>query len=777
MAVEIDDATTSALSDDALGSSKSSKVYYHLEVDGVDARWGVRSVQLKEQLGGLYECLVQAACDPAPTARELLDAQVHLHIERGASSRTIHGIVRHARVDTGLEGPSAGLVIVPAMWLLGQNVRSRVFTDTTIPDLVEAIYKERLGGTGRTIRNDLTRSYPSHELLVQYRESDRAFIYRRLEQEGIFTYFVHDGDHEVLVLADSNANLAELGEPATWIRGAGVASGEGVLDAAHHEQVGSTDVVVARYDWTEPTSAAVAQRVDRARRRPPLEVYSHDEPVSLHGYDQGERRYREDDADVQARMLSERLDLARQRWELVTTLVAVRPGQVLELVDYPETSMNGRYVVVGVAANGSATEGSSGVYQNSLSVIPEDLPFRPARRAPTPAISGIELAVVVGPSGEEIHTDEHGRVRIRFPWDRENVASDPDQCSCWLRVVQPWAGPGFGVLFVPRIGMEVAVSFMGGDPDRPIIMGCIYNGDNRVPTPPLPDRKTQSVIRTKSSVQSDGWNELRFEDEAGREEIYIHAQRDMRQEILHDREVDVGNDERIHIHHDRRFEVDGRERVEVHGRRRKIQHAPEEQTFHSSLTTTHLGDHTTTQDFGTIYHERINGLHSTVYTAGDAEAWEHVVAYNTGLGVRTVLNETSGSVTEIHGTNPFQVWSPGNESFMTLSPTLGLVGIMATQKIGLRTTDESARVRITPGNVDVDCDQHRVAANAEVDLRVGDSSITISNGSISLRSGGSIITIAPTGISIMAAMVSAVCTTSFSVMGPVVTRLGKPTWD
>jgi type VI secretion system secreted protein VgrG len=153
----------------------------------------VRHVDFEEHLGRRYVCSIVAACDRAPSPRELLEQEVHLHIERGAAQRTIHGIVRQADVFKEAEGASVTLEVVPALWLLSQNVRSRVFTDKSVPEVVKTIYEERLGGSQRTIRDELTRSYPTHEILVQYRESDLNFIQRRLEEEGIFFYFAHDG--------------------------------------------------------------------------------------------------------------------------------------------------------------------------------------------------------------------------------------------------------------------------------------------------------------------------------------------------------------------------------------------------------------------------------------------------------------------------------------------------------------------------------------------------------------------------------------------------------
>ena len=286
-------------------------------------------------------------------------------------------------------------------------------------------------------------------------------------------------------------------------------------EATRREDLGATDVVLQQFDWTRPKEPARAEKTGRGQTRPPLEIYDHEGVAVLHRYSSEDRHYRENDAAEQARMRAEELDLGRRSWALETTAVGVRAGQLLEIVGCPD-EMDGRYVVVNVVGSGSATEGSSGTYQNTLGVVPYDVPFRPARSTPRPVVAGLESAIVVGPAGQEIHTDEHGRVRIRFPWDREHGDGEPSLSSCWIRVVQAWAGAGFGALFLPRIGMEVAVSFMGGDPDRPIVIGCLYNGPNVVPTDaPASEARVDYVW--------DGDALLHEASSAGPRVAYVHA--------------------------------------------------------------------------------------------------------------------------------------------------------------------------------------------------------------------------------------------------------------
>ncbi len=292
------------------------------------------------------------------------------------------------------------------------------------------------------------------------------------------------------------------------------------------------------------------------------------------------RQYGANTATTQVRLRAELLDLASQRWGMESTVTTAQPGFLLELSGAPDGALDGQYLIVECDSSGAATEGSRGSWENTLAVVPASMPYRPPRRAKRPTIHGFESATVVGPSGEEIYTDEHGRVKVQFHWDREGQRDE--HSSCWMRAMQAWSGPGFGTWFLPRIGMEVVIAFLGGNPDRPVVAGCLYNGANAAPAT-LPDDKTQSVIRTKSSVDSDGFNEMRFEDKAGSERIFVHAQKDYDEVVEHchtthvkvdqsntvdhDHTETVGNDQTLHVKNDRKKNVDNDEHTVVGGNR------------------------------------------------------------------------------------------------------------------------------------------------------------------------------------------------------------------
>jgi type VI secretion system secreted protein VgrG len=199
-------------------------------------------------------------------------------------------------------------------------------------------------------------------------------------------------------------------------------------------------------------------------------------------------------------------------------------------------------------------------YRNEFVCIPANVPFRPARRTPRAIVQGAQTAIVVGPAGEEIFTDEHGRIKVQFHWDREG--NRDDRSSCWIRVSQAWAGPGWGALYLPRIGQEVVVGFLEGDPDQPIVTGAVYNGANPPPIS-LPGEKTKSTLKSASSPGSNGSNEIRFEDAAGGEEVYLHAQKDLDIVVENDKAQKVGHDEKLEVKHDRSRQVGNDQSLKV----------------------------------------------------------------------------------------------------------------------------------------------------------------------------------------------------------------------
>jgi type VI secretion system secreted protein VgrG len=574
----------------------ASHVEYQLTLDGGSSHVNVTSVHLHETMGELCRGSVHAQTHEPIAEADLIGKDVCLTIERGAERRSFRGIVRSVSARNRHDGQHVSVDVVPALFMLGQTIDYRIYQDITVPDLVAQIVQELLGSRGRKVKSpDLTQPHPTHEYLVQHHETHLEFLTRLCDEEGIFFYFDHDYDdeeHEVLVLADSNQ-----GRPTIPTSGASVPYHPNATQAErhevatafdHHEQLGATDAVVSGYDWTNPRARVSTDNTGRGRwDGPALEVHDHFDLVRHHRY--SGTQYNENTVTERARHRIEQLDLARQQWNVDTTVLSAATGHTFRLQG---SDHDGEYLIIAVTGRGEANREGAGSYQNTLHVVPKSLPYRP----PPPRrrqVVGPETATVVGPAGEEIWTDKHGRIKVQFHWDRRG--QNDEHSSAWLRCVHGWAGPSWGSIFIPRIGMEVMVMFLGGDPDRPVVTGCLYNGEN---TPPytLPDEKTKSTIKSNSTIGGGGYNELRFEDKKGSEEVWIHAQKDFNEVVEHDHSTHVkhdqsnrvdhdqseliGNDQALRVKHDRSKKIDNDETT-------KIGHDRTEDVIHDETVTVH----------------------------------------------------------------------------------------------------------------------------------------------------------------------------------------------
>ncbi len=518
-----------------------------LTIEGVDGPWTIHSASMREAAGSIPTCFITATCPPGSMGdeTEVFGQPASLVLDRGESRRTFRGVVSSCVVEELRDVQRVRLEIVAGIWMLDQGIDSRIYQELTVPSLVSEVIGELLGAQGYEVREELTESYPTHEYLVQHRESHFAFLTRLMNEEGIWFWFDHEGDHETLVLCDSNDNRPAIANGNDgrvdyvddW--GRAELAGEAAGDMHRVRRLGATDAVVSGFDWTAPALSVRHEATDRGTHAgPAMEVHAHHHAVRHYQYSAGGGSYEAHSADRQGRIHSERLDVARGEWTVETNVLTARPGEVIELTNAGDHE--GRYLIlISHLSTSLSSEGGRGRVSNHLNVIPLDVPYRPPA-PPHRLMPGPETAMVVGPAGEEIHVDEHGRVKVQFHWDRRGQRDE--HSSAWIRVAQMWSGPGWGSVFLPRIGTEVIVSYLGGDPDRPVITGCLYNGDHRLPYP-LPDDKTKSTIKTNSSPGGGGFNELRFEDKAGSEEVFIHAQKDFNEVVEHDHSTHVKNDQ------------------------------------------------------------------------------------------------------------------------------------------------------------------------------------------------------------------------------------------
>ncbi len=528
--------------------------------------WAVVGLHYLDGLNRPYELRIRIASeDTGALPAELLGKPACARVRRAHGVREIPGIVAEVTERGGAWGTwpvGAEVVVRPALESLRHRRDTRIFQDMSVPEILAAVLGEGLGPYGRSFDDRLTRTYPTCEYRVQYDESDLDFCQRLMEDEGITYSFELDAEAETLILTDSHTAYPEI----QTLDGVSMIELRARSDEADdHEHVRSLDVrsalrstkvTLRHFDWTRPSTpieeandeAPPGELPSGAALEPAREVYEHDaRAVTLHSYDGS--AYGGNDASDKARLLRQSHAVSARVARGTSSVSGMRAGGVFELVGHPAGEHDGRYLVL---SSLHEVDGESLEYRNRFECIPTDVPHRPARTTARPTLRSLLTATVVGPAGEEIHTDSHGRIKVQFHWDR--LGTTDERSTCWMRVMQPWAGKGWGFLFLPRVGMEVIVRFVDGDPDRPLVTGSVYNGEHPVPLT-LPDEKTRSTIRTESSLGGGGFNELRFEDLAGSEEVFIHAQKDFNEVVEYDHTTTVHHDQSIRVDHDQLQEI------------------------------------------------------------------------------------------------------------------------------------------------------------------------------------------------------------------------------
>jgi type VI secretion system secreted protein VgrG len=565
----------------------------------------------------------------------------HLHLGAG-ETRFFDGIVTEVRAweeGAGEMRRRVRLTLRPKLWRLGKIVRSRIFQELSVPEIVKQVLDE--GGVEH--RATLSGLHPKRTYCVQYRESDLAFVSRLLEDEGIFWFFEHDAGSHVMVLGDAPGVHAPI-------------RGDRTLPFREPSRMATSLDHVDLFSSTRELRPGKVTLRDFDPRRPGLDLTScaavngPEAELEVYDYPGGYQELPEG-KERSAR----RLDAERARASIQSGGSACRrlaAGAWFELEDHPMAELNGEYVIASVRHRGNQTEALGGMgiaagrgepYRNDFACIPKDVPWVPARETPRPVIPGAQTAIVVGPAGEEIFTDDQGRIKVQFHWDR--LGRKDDHSSCWVRVAQAWAGPGFGALYLPRIGHEVVVEFLEGDPDRPLVTGSVYNGANPPPLA-LPDDKTRSTLRSASSPGGDGFNELRFEDAAGQEEIYLHAQRDLSVVVENDRSERIGGNETLTVAADRSRSVGGNQQLQVAGDDSSTIGADQKLDVGGNRTTTVAGSHIET--VAGDQSVTVSGSQSTAVartateTVGLAKALNVGAAYAVTVG--GAMNEAVGGV-------------------------------------------------------------------------------------------------------------------------------------
>ncbi len=466
-------------------------------------------------------------------------------------TRYFNGVISHftqTRVggedDQVLHNSTYTATMVPWLWFLNRGVNSRIYQNKDVKQIIEQVF-ERWQSKDCNM-SGLTGSYQPREYCVQYRETDFNFICRLLEEEGIFFYFAHEDGKHTLILGDSiqeHKPCPVQDVVHCQLTGGAALLTEGVIRGmGWNQEIRFGKYTLNDYNFMTP-STNLKVEVGEQQRSGPDEREYYLYPARYNTRSEGERL-------VNLRMQAEEARIMTMHGS--GNCKTLTSGYRFTLQDHPRADLNGKsYLVTSVShlvrqPIGGAGEGTTGNYSNRFTCIPIDVPFRPVLNTPRPVIQGIHTAIVTGPDGEEIYTDQHGRVKVRFHWDREDNRNE--ESSCWARVAQIWAGQGWGAVWIPRIGHEVIVSFIEGDPDRPVVTGCVYNAHQ---TPPytLPANATQSGIKTRSSKGGSdaNFNEIRFEDKLGSEQIKVHAEKNMDTSVEANDTLDVGGDRTVHV--------------------------------------------------------------------------------------------------------------------------------------------------------------------------------------------------------------------------------------
>ncbi len=500
-------------------------------------------------------------------AADLLGKPVTVHVEmRDGVKRHFNGYVTRF----GL-GPHRGryhgyrAVVRPWLWFLTRTTDCRIFQEMSVPDIVKKVFSDH--GIAN-FESKLFRSYTPWNYCVQYRESDFSFVARLLEHEGIYWYFEHtDGAHKLVLVDSQSAHDAASGyETLRYIEDAAHAppDQEYISNWVFSEGVKTGKSVLTSYDFERPSTPL---QVETAHIR------SH-ELADYERFDfQGDYVQKADGSQwVENRM--DELQCGFQEIRGRSNALGLAVGCNVKLSHHPRDDQNSEYLVTALQIDASVgifeSADSGAKFECRLDAIPSTQQYRPARNTPKPVVQGPQTAVVVGPGGEEIYTDKYGRVKVQFHWDRYGQKND--KSSCWVRVSSPWAGKNFGGISIPRIGQEVVVDFLEGDPDQPLITGRVYNAE-QMPPWDLPANATQSGILTRSS-KGGGYgnaNAIRFEDKQGAEQLWLHAEKDQSIEVEndeahwvgHDRSKTVDHDETVHVKHDRTETVDNNETITI----------------------------------------------------------------------------------------------------------------------------------------------------------------------------------------------------------------------
>lgn len=654
-------------------------------------------------------------------------------------TRKFHGVVKSLAAGEfiGRERRVYRVEVVPWLWFLTRTTDCKIFQNKTAPQIIEDVFKG-FGFTSDHYNTNLTGSYPTREYCVQYRETAFAFVSRLMEEEGIFYFFKYGDDKHTLVLADDTGAYADCDPHAEPEYRPELDDAEAVSAWERRHEFRSGKYAHTDYNFETPATSLLADSPTTVGL-PGISKYELFDYPGNHAVTA--------DGTARAAVRIGEVEVGYDTAAGTGRCNSFRPGCKFKMKGHLTDTQKFVLVAVEHAATEPLTagvRGGGGDYQNTFTAIPASVPFRPERLTRRPVVEGPQTAVVVGPGGEEIHTDKYGRIKVHFHWDRYGQKNDAD--TCFIRVGELWAGKNWGMIFTPRIGQEVVVDFLEGDPDRPVVTGRVYNAE-QMPPYALPANMTQSGVKTRSTKggTTDHFNELRFEDKKDAEQVYFHAQKDFVRVVENDDTLTVGHDQSIEIKNNRQLVVkEGWEKITIEkgDRERTVSKGNDALTVSTGKRTVEVkADYAVTVQEGnrTITVSKGNDTH--VVSQGNRE-----VKVDTGNDTLTVasgdlkIDVTAGKALIQAGTSiTLQV---GGNSIVIDTNGIKITASKLAIAVGGSTMDfEPAKIAMKSAQVEVEGQQTKVAGlsielAAEVLSKVGGAVVQVEGSGVIEMKGG-----------------------------------------
>lgn len=658
-------------------------------------------------------------------ANKLLGQNVTVQLEtREETLRYFNGFIsQFSYLNQSEDGQAVYQATVrPWLWFLTRTSDCKIYQDMTVVEIVKSVFSDN--GFSSDLKDVLIGNYRKWAYCVQYRETDFNFVSRLMEQEGIYYYFEHQEASHKLVLIDDLSSHGEIsGNPELPFHQPGVGETvdtEHISDWQLRYGVQPDRVMLADYNFKTPKkSLRVEKEIERDHAKKGNEIFDYPGEYTTEG---------------EGGLYSEiRLDEFSTNFEQVSGTTDARnlaTGELFSLIGHPRKDQDRAYLVVSAQYDislglySSGAGGNGPIFSCRFSAMDSKLQYRPPRKTVTPIVQGPQTAFVVGNAGEEISPDEYGRVKVQFHWDRNG--ENDERSSCWIRVAQSLSGTGWGAQFIPRIGHEVIVDFLEGDPDRPIVTGSVYNAMN-MPPYSLPDNKTQSGIKSRSTLNgtSSNFNEIRLEDKKGSEEFYVQAEKDYNQLVKNDRSETIGHDRALNVGNDKSESVENNKSIQI-----GVDHS---ETIGNNKTLTVGVNHT----------ESIGS--NMAITIGSTLTENVGINYSENVGAAMELT-VGAAMVETVGANKIQ--SIGSNKTQTIgSSKTQTIGSNMTVSVGKDSSesiggDKSVSVEkdeaVTVGK------KFTLEAGDEITLKTGDASIQMKkDGSITIQ--GKDITIKGSG--------------------------------